>query len=161
MLWIVILRFISVALSVAILSAQIEMGRIAGTVTDANNAVIVGAKVTVTNLDTGNTFGTVTASSGRYESAPLRIGRYRIAVESSGFKRALRDGITLQVQQTAIVDFQMEIGQLQQEVSVDFSEIANRIYDPFTVDASGARLPFAGNMIPASRRDDSRAGLAC
>jgi hypothetical protein len=111
-------RLFAVASCLLPLWAQIETARIAGTVTDSNSAVIVNAKVTLTNVDTGVAFETSTAMNGRFESVPLRIGRYRIAVEAPGFRRALRDGITLQVQQTAVVDFQMEIGQLQQEISV-------------------------------------------
>lgn len=113
-----IMTFVAAVLLAPPLSAQIETARIAGTVIDPNNAVIVAAKVTLIHIDTGSSFETTTGMNGRYESVPLRIGRYRITVEAPGFKRALRDGITLQVQQTAVVDFQMEVGQLQQEVSV-------------------------------------------
>jgi hypothetical protein len=43
--------------------------------------------------------------NGGYESVPLRISRYRITVEAPGLRRTVREGITLQVQQTAVVDF--------------------------------------------------------
>ena len=113
-----LIRLMVFAGSLLPLCAQVETARIAGTVTDSNNAVIVNARVVLTNADTGVAFETNTAQNGRYESVPLHIGRYRIAVEAPGFRRAVREGITLQVQQTAVVDFEMEIGQLQQEVSV-------------------------------------------
>jgi len=106
------------ALSAFALWAQIETARIAGTVTDSQGAAIVNARVIIANTDTGVVFETATTVNGHYESVPLRIGRYRVTVEAPGFKRSIRDGITLQVQQTATVDFQLELGQLQQEVSV-------------------------------------------
>ena len=48
-----ILRPIMAALFVQLLSAQIETARIAGTVTDSNKAVIVNARIALTNIDTG------------------------------------------------------------------------------------------------------------
>ena len=111
-------RFLVAAFAAIPLLAPIETARMSGTVTDAADALVVSAKVTITNTDTGSVFETSTNRSGRYESLPLRIGRYRVSAEAAGFKRGTRGGIVLQVQQTAVVDFRIETGQVQQEIVI-------------------------------------------
>ena len=104
--------------SVASVEAQVDTGRIVGRVSDPSGAVLAGAKVTITNVQTGIAHTTETNPFGRYESVPLRIGRYRVEAERSGFKRSVRDGVVLQIQETAVVDLQLELGAVTQEVSV-------------------------------------------
>ncbi|MGD0697931.1 MAG: carboxypeptidase-like regulatory domain-containing protein [Terriglobia bacterium] len=69
--------------------AQKDTGSIAGTVNHTTDAVIPGAKVTVTEVDKGTNFVTTTGSSGDYVATPLPIGRYRVAVEKEGLKTAV------------------------------------------------------------------------
>ncbi len=107
-----------VLLTAACLLAQVETARIIGTIKDATGAVIPGVAVTITNLGTGASFKTVSRGDGTYESAPLRIGSYSVAAEASGFKHMVREGIVLQIQQTAMVDIAMEIGQISQDIMV-------------------------------------------
>jgi len=102
----------------ALLLGQVETARIIGTVTDQSGAAIPGVKVTLTNTQTNQSFETVTRPDGSYESIPLRIGPYRLTVTQEGFKRAVREGITLQIQQTAVVDFALEVGAVTQEISI-------------------------------------------
>jgi len=98
--------------------AQVETARVIGTVKDQSGAVVPGAAVTFTNTATGISLKTATRSDGSYESAPLRIGTYTVSVETPGFKRIVREGIVLQIQQTAVVDFALQVGQVSQEVTV-------------------------------------------
>jgi len=81
--------------------AQVETGRIAGTVTDATGAVVPGVEVIVTHVQTNRQFTTTTNAQGWYEAPALPIGDYEVAVEAPGFKRTVRSGITLEVRQTA------------------------------------------------------------
>jgi hypothetical protein len=98
--------------------AQVETARVIGTVKDQTGAVIPGAAVTLTNAGTGISSKATTRSDGSYESAPLHIGTYTVSVEAPGFKRIVREGVVLQIQQTAVVDFKLQVGQISQEVTV-------------------------------------------
>ena len=60
--------------------AQKDAGSIAGTVRDPSGAVIADAKLTVTDLEHGQTFQTTTDSQGGYVASPLRVGRYTVSV---------------------------------------------------------------------------------
>lgn len=108
----------SLAFFCTALFAQVDTARIIGTVKDPSGAVIAGARISFTNVETNVSAETRTDGTGRYESFPLHIGKYRVSAELDGFKRAIRDGIVLQIQQTAVVDMVMELGTISQEVSV-------------------------------------------
>jgi hypothetical protein len=107
-----------VLLLAAVLTAQVETARIIGSVKDQSGGLIPGAAVTITNAGTNVSYKTTTRADGTYESGPLRIGAYTVAVEAPGFKRVLREGVVLQIQQTAVVDFLLEVGQVTQDVTV-------------------------------------------
>jgi Carboxypeptidase regulatory-like domain/TonB dependent receptor len=106
------------SLTVVSAFAQTETGRIIGTLTDTSGAVIPGATVTLTHVQTNRETVATTDDTGRYVSIPLAIGNYRVAVERAGFKKVIRSGITLQVGETAVLDFKLEVGELTQQVEV-------------------------------------------
>ena len=93
-------------------------GAIFGAVTDQQDAVVGGATVIVTHVNTGSVFRTQTNDSGNYSAPNLAIGQYEVAVEMEGFKRAVRSGLTLQVNQRAQVDVVLELGQIVETVEV-------------------------------------------
>ena len=101
------------------LGAQVETARIVGTVTDPSGAVVAQAKVVITNTQTNLVSETSSREDGTYQSVPLRVGEYQVAVEASGFKRTVRSGIVLQIQQTAVVDVVLQVGQLTEEITVE------------------------------------------
>ena len=63
--------------------AQKDTGAIAGTVKDPSGAVVAGAKVRVTDIDRGTEIDTVTNEVGEYTVSPLKVGRYKVAVEKT------------------------------------------------------------------------------
>ena len=85
-----ILRSVSAAalglalLGVTSLNAQVDTGSIVGTVTDQSEAVVSGAKVTLTNLGTGASLTTTTGADGIYKFSPVRVGNYKLDVTSQG-----------------------------------------------------------------------------
>jgi hypothetical protein len=81
--------------------AQQDTGTITGIVKDQSGAALPGVSVTVTNALTAASFRTVTDELGRYTAPALRVGQYAVLAESSGFKKVLRSGIVLQVNQPA------------------------------------------------------------
>lgn len=113
---------LTIALLVSVLlyplSAQTTTGSIVGTVTDATGAVVAGAAVTVTNMDTGITTKTTTASSGDYVVTPVPVGRYTVTVEATGFKKSASSNITVNVQDRVRVDAALQVGEVTDTVEV-------------------------------------------
>ena len=73
--------------------AQKDTGAIDGTVKDSSGKVVVGAKITVTDVDRGTVVETVSNGVGDYTASPLRVGRYKISVEKTRIQnRARRPG---------------------------------------------------------------------
>ena len=100
------------------LYAQVDSGGITGAVKDASGAVIPGAKVTLTNEGTSFSVSTVTDSAGTYTFTPVKIGSYKLTAEFQGFQTSVHPGVTVNVQQTVVVDFALQPGQVTQTVEV-------------------------------------------
>ena len=101
------------------LAAQDTRGTISGTVTDASQAVISGAQVTVTNTGTNTSTRLVSNASGYYEAPLLLPGDYSVAVEAQGFKRYIRSGVTLAIGERLQIDAAMEVGGTAESVTVN------------------------------------------
>ena len=97
---------------------QIETARIQGVISDSTGAIIPGATVTFVHVATGQELAVSTSADGLYRSVPLRIGEYRVEYEADGFKRAIRSGINLELQETAVIDIVLEIGEVTEVVDV-------------------------------------------
>lgn len=102
----------------AVALAQLTTGTISGTVTDASGAAVPGATVTIQNADTGITRNTTTGPTGRYEAPNLPVGRYEVRASSTGFQTSVRAGIELTVGRNAVVDHQLQVGEVTQQVTV-------------------------------------------
>jgi hypothetical protein len=98
--------------------AQVDTGTILGTVKDQSGAVIPDARVTITNQGTSEQFTTTTRADGTYIVTPLKIGTYRISVEHAGFSTAENAAFELNIQQQAVVDFELRAGSTSQTVQV-------------------------------------------
>src|SRR5262249_16189304 len=114
-LWGVVL---SLTLALTPVVAQTSTGSIVGTVTDPSGGLVAGATVTVTNMDTSIAVKTATDASGNYVVTPLNVGRYSVTVEATGFKKALRNDIALNVQDRLRVDAALEVGSVNDTVEV-------------------------------------------
>jgi carboxypeptidase family protein/TonB-dependent receptor-like protein len=118
-------RLITVALALAFVAAsaapahaQLDTGSIVGTVADASGGVLPGVTVTATQVDTGVTTAAITTDRGHYVFPALKIGRYAISAELSGFRRAVHDTIDLHVQERREANLTLEVGQVSEEVKV-------------------------------------------
>ncbi len=98
--------------------AQIDAGSIVGTVTDGQGGVLPGATVVATQEGTGFRFTDTTNGRGQYSFPNLRIGRYVITAELSGFKKAVRSAVQLHVQERIQADFKLDVGVMTEEVTV-------------------------------------------
>ena len=98
--------------------AQLQSGRIVGTVFDSQRAGIPGATVTVTNLATNIARTVISDSEGNYVVTPLDPGNYRVSAEMPGFQTTVREGLELTVGQSARVELTLDLGTLSTEVKV-------------------------------------------
>jgi hypothetical protein len=98
--------------------AQQETATIVGTVRDASNAIVPGATVTITNVRTNIAIRTQAGADGAFVATSLRPGDYSVTVESAGFQKTVRTGVTLQVAQVARVDIALQAGQITEAVEV-------------------------------------------
>ena len=106
-------------ISFSLVTAQEGTSTLRGTVTDPNGAVVPHATVSIANQETGiNRRTAVTNDEGDYVFSALTPGLYRIIVEVTGFKKAFRENVKLDVGETQDFDFTLEVGQSQETVTV-------------------------------------------
>ena len=103
----------------AALWAQTATGRIVGTVTDPTGALIPGASITVTNVDTQVAYETLTNERGAYQAPLLSIGMYTVTANMPGFQKAVTKPEKLEINQSLRVDIQMVVGARTEEIIVE------------------------------------------
>jgi hypothetical protein len=97
---------------------QYDSGAVIGTVTDPSAAVVSGVKVTLENVRTGVKQTATTDVDGSYAFLSQRIGEYRVIAESPGFKQVSSDPFTLTVNARQRVNLTLQVGDVNQSVSV-------------------------------------------
>lgn len=107
-----------IALSGIMLFAQSTFGSAVGTVTDPSGAVIAGASVTLTNVDTGDKRAATTNGTGNYTFVGLVPGNYRVDIEDPSFKHFTQTNVVVQVQGSTRVDAALQSGTVTQTVEV-------------------------------------------
>jgi len=95
-----------------------NLGSIRGTVIDANGALVSGAKVQVTDLETSLSREATTNSEGAYEVAGLKYGSYKVTVTAQGFKTAAVNQVVLRGGDTVRADVQLQVGGATETVEV-------------------------------------------
>jgi hypothetical protein len=98
--------------------AQTDRATLEGTVLDPSGATIVGAKIAVTNVDTGIKVDGRSNSNGYYRFPGLSVGDYTVVVANSSFKTKTFEDVNLKVGQTRTLDLRLEIGQATETVEV-------------------------------------------
>jgi len=112
------LAFLLILLVASPLFASGPTGTITGTITAPSGAVVPKARVIVRNEETNATRDAETNEDGDYTVALLPPGRYRVAVESAGFRRSVFHGVSVDVDQTVRLDFALRVGAITEEVNV-------------------------------------------
>ena len=97
--------------------AQVTTGTIVGTVSDSNG-VVPGANVTIREVNKGTSGTVVTDETGSYTAPFLTPGTYAVEVNVTGFRKWVRDGVVLQVNQRARVDVALEVGGIEETTTV-------------------------------------------
>src|SRR5262249_40440917 len=99
--------------------AQTDTGTIAGISRDTSGAVVARVKIEISDAGTNAVvFTTKTDTEGRYVAPALKPSDYVLSAELQGFKKAVRKGVNLAVNQLAEVDFMLEIGQVTEVLEV-------------------------------------------
>src|SRR5215218_3986104 len=110
--------WVAALLAPATAIAQSTTATILGTVTDSSDAVMPGVAVTIVNEGTNSQRTVTTDGTGGYEAPLLPPGAYRVEGELTGFKKIIRSGITLQVDQRARVDLVLDLGAVTETIEV-------------------------------------------
>lgn len=105
-------------LSTSTASGQAVFGSIIGTVTDPQGNAIAGAKITVTSVTKSFTYDTTTNESGNYTVTHLIPDTYKIHIEAPGFKGVDLPSVTVTADTGALVDQQLQVGQVTQTIEV-------------------------------------------
>lgn len=108
-------------------------GRISGTVTDANGAVVPGATLTVTNEVTGEERTIVAKEDGSFSVAALKPSRYSITAAKANFQPSVKSGIEILVGQQLSVDLVLQAEGVSAQVDVISG-------DEFIVNTSSASM---------------------
>jgi hypothetical protein len=98
--------------------AQVTTGTIVGTVKDPGGAAIPGATVTISDVNKGTASTFTTDATGSYNAPFLIPGTYEVAIEMSGFKKLVRKGVVLQVNERARIDATLEVGTFSEATEV-------------------------------------------
>ena len=95
-----------------------EVGNFVGTVQDSEGNALPGATVTAKNTNTGLTQSTITNAQGRYRIERIIRGTYNLSASLQGFKTLIKEGIILYAGGENKIDFSLEIGKLEEEITV-------------------------------------------
>jgi len=107
-----------VLLCAGIAGAQAVKGGLLGNIVDQSGLVLPGVTVTITEVNTNISYTAVTNESGYYIFTNLKDGTYRVGGELSGFKKSVRDGVIVPVNATLRVDLKLEVGAIEESVTV-------------------------------------------
>jgi hypothetical protein len=130
--------------------AQSTGGRIRGTVSDPSGASVTAATVTLINEATHAAHEVQSGASGEYIFIEVPVGSYEINVAQAGFKKFIRKGIALDLNEVISVDITLQLGAATESVEVTGA--------PPVVDTSSTQLGAvvnerASTQLPLNQRD--------
>src|SRR5882724_8395452 len=118
----VLILAVAVLLAATTVRADVT-GSILGVIRDKTQAVVGGARVVATNVDTNFSKEATTAADGTYTILALPAGTYKLTVTGAGFRQSVASGIEVKVNDQLQIDITLQVGSVQQEISV----IANAV----------------------------------
>src|SRR2546422_5104653 len=131
-------------------NAQSTGGRIRGTVIDTSGAAIAAARVTIINEATRTTRETDAGAGGEYIFLEVPVGTYEVNAQSAGFKKYVRKGIILNLNEVVNLDVTLQVGAAGDTVEVTGA--------PPLVDTTSTQLGAVVNeravsQLPLAQRD--------
>ena len=151
---------LGVLLFAAVLNAQETTGSIRGAVFDPSGARVPAAQVTATQAETGFTRGVESDESGDFLLVLLPVGHYSLEVAATGFSKYLQGGISLSVDQVAVLAVHLQVGLPQQTVQVTAdasllattNDLGETVHDQEIVDLplNGRNFSQLGLLLPGT-----------
>ena len=120
----VLALFLLTSSSSTLAFGQILYGSLTGNVTDASEAAVPGANVSITNKQTGATRSSETNDAGAYNIPTLQPGLYTVKITKDGFRTVVQDNVEILVNSTARVDLKLQLGQVAETISVEANAAA-------------------------------------
>ena len=117
--WVVVLLVVLLISGTNLMAQTASTGALNGTITDPSGAVVAGATVTLTSLDTGQARTTMTLTDGTYRFSLLAPGNYRVRIEAGGFNPTEISSATVSVTETAVLNRALGVGTQTQTVTVE------------------------------------------
>ncbi|MBI2685858.1 MAG: carboxypeptidase regulatory-like domain-containing protein [Acidobacteria bacterium] len=108
----------------AALCAQDYRGKIQGIITDSTDATVVGARVTIRNVNTGITATRESGTNGAYLFDNVEPGTYVVSAEMAGFSRQQQEGILVQTRADVTANFSLKPGALVETVTISAQAVA-------------------------------------
>ena len=163
---------------------QVQAGRIVGTVTDPNKAVVPNAKVAITNTGTNQVQNLRTNGTGEFVLTPAEPGFYNVSITAEGFGTEEVRAVQVLVGQSARVDVELKIGDVATKVEVTASapllntesgtlgqDINTReivdlplnsrsFYQLASLTPGATALPPSGNTIPIRANNENGTGIS-
>ncbi len=119
---IILQRFIAVGFFVLVTAgtalAQSDRGAIAGTILDSSGAVVQGAAVTATGVNTGAVYKATSTDTGAYRIPDMQVGSYDITIIAAGFKTSEQKGVVVQINTTSSLDVTLQPGAVTETLTV-------------------------------------------
>ncbi len=104
--------------AVQMCQAQTLYGSVVGNVKDASQAMVAGATVTLTSLDTGQSREAITTDVGSFSFPTVLPGQYDLKASKEGFTPFTQRGVTVSVNNTVRVDVTLTVGAVTESVTV-------------------------------------------
>lgn len=117
-------RLLVLAFASLALLAQDYRAKIQGIVTDSSNAAVVGAKVTIRNINTGIMATRDTGATGNYLFDNVEPGNYVVSAELQGFSKQQQEGILVQTRADVTVNLSLKPGALVETITVSAQAVS-------------------------------------
>jgi len=101
--------------------AQRDLSTLAGTITDSSGGVVANAKVTITEVDTGESYPATTNSLGEFVRPALKAATYAVSVAAPGFKKSIQNNVLLNPGERTGITIVLTVGDITQTVEVTAS----------------------------------------
>src|SRR6202789_4064187 len=98
--------------------AQRDLSTLAGTITDSSGGAVATAKVSITEVDTGESYATTTNSVGEFVRPALKAATYTVSVTAPGFKTSEQKNVVLSPGERTGITMTLSIGDISQTVEV-------------------------------------------
>ncbi len=125
----IFIAYVLLATTPAMAQSTVATGNIQGTLTDPSGAVVEGAKITITNKDTGQALHFTSSSAGTYNSGALVPGNYSVRAEAAGFK-TVEEGVIVRVGVVSGINFSLQLGSANTVVEVAEQTVAVNTEQP-------------------------------